>query len=297
MPALIVALLMLAVGLQAAHSQLPPLQTPENASLFYFRAPHAARRAVLGFDGIAADIYWIRALQYYGATKLSTDPAKRYDDLYPLLDLTTTLDPHFDIAYKFGAIFLSERFPNGPGRADQAIALLEKGLAAQPHEWEFAQQIGFVHYWWRNDYRAAADWFLRAGAMPGAPSWLTPLAAVTLAQGGSRASSRQLWQQVSASATEDWLKQQADQRLRQLDALDRIDALVEAARRYLARTGALPQTWDDLVRAGELQVPPVDPAGYPFVLDPQRAVIRLSPQSTLNPLPVEPVRVEQAPAR
>ena len=35
--------------------------------------------------------------------------------LYPLLDLTTTLDPHFNIAYRFGAIFLSEPYPAGPG--------------------------------------------------------------------------------------------------------------------------------------------------------------------------------------
>ena len=52
-----------------------------------------------------------------------------YDLLYPLLDLTTTLDPLFNIAYRFGAIFLAEAYPAGAGRPDLAVALLEKGIA------------------------------------------------------------------------------------------------------------------------------------------------------------------------
>ena len=52
-----------------------------------------------------------------------------YALLYPLLDITTTLDPLFNIAYRFGAIFLAEAYPAGAGRPDLAIALLEKGIA------------------------------------------------------------------------------------------------------------------------------------------------------------------------
>ena len=97
---------------------------------------------------------------------------KSYKLLYPLLDLTTTLDPHFNIAYRFGAIFLSEPYPGGPGRTDQAIALLERGLAANPTRWQYAQDAGFVHYWYRQDYKAAAEWFDRAARIEGAPWWL-----------------------------------------------------------------------------------------------------------------------------
>ena len=70
-----------------------------------------------------------------------------------LLDLTTTLDPHFNIAYRFGAIFLVHEPPNGPGRADQAIALLEKGSRRNPTRWQYAHDIGFIHYWYTGDYR------------------------------------------------------------------------------------------------------------------------------------------------
>ena len=77
--------------------------------------------------------------------------AGEYELLQPLLDLTTTLDPFFTVAYRFGAIFLSEVPPGGPGRPDQAIALLEKGIAAQPGKWQYFHDIAFVHYWQLRD--------------------------------------------------------------------------------------------------------------------------------------------------
>src|SRR5262249_48340138 len=151
---------------------------------------------------LAADVYWIRAIQHYGSTKrrLAAQPtppdpsaananASDYHNLYKLLDLTTSLDPRFDIAYRFGAVFLAEGYPNGPGRPDLSVRLLEKGLRERPDKWQYMQDIGFVHYWYERDYRAAADFFRRASEVPGAPLWLRPLAAATLAQGGDRRSS------------------------------------------------------------------------------------------------------------
>src|SRR5204862_5788881 len=134
-----------------------------------------ARRLSLAYTGLAADVYWSRAIQYYGRTKsrlamefppppaLVADPAVSYPLLYPLLDLTTTLDPRFNIAYRFGAIFLAEQYPGGAGRPDLAMKLLGKGLREQPDKWEYMQDIGFLNYWWIHDYRTAAEWFSRAG--------------------------------------------------------------------------------------------------------------------------------------
>ena len=124
--------------------------------------------STLGFDALAADLYWIRAIQYFGGRRgCRREPRQDYDLLYPLLDLTTTLDPHFNIAYRFGAIFLAEPYPGGPGRPDLAIALLEKGLRGMPDKWEYMQDIGFVHYWWRHDYPGGARWFEAASQVAG----------------------------------------------------------------------------------------------------------------------------------
>jgi len=283
----LVVLFAAVIGLQMIQANQPPLAAPEGVgtNLLYVRSPQVVERATLSFHALLADIYWIRAVQHYGGTKLSKQPNKQYDVLYPLLDLTTSLDPYFDVVYKFGSVFLAEPYPSGAGRPDQAIALLEKGLRTRPDKWELAQGIGFVYYWWLADYQNAAMWFNRAADLPNAPDWLRPLAAVTLAQGGNRASSRVLWSEIARNADADWLRDQASFRLKQLDALDGIDFIQRIVDQYRARTGALPASWGDLMRAGLLRGVPPDPTGVPFRLDPATAKVTLDPSSSLNPLP------------
>jgi tetratricopeptide (TPR) repeat protein len=285
---LIVLLLVGVVGLQAARERLDPLTLPDGVTgnLLYVRSPEFLTRAALSYDALLADVYWIRTVQHFGRTKLSDAADKQYDLLYPLLDLTTSLDPRFNIAYQFGAIFLAEAFPGGAGRPDLAIALLEKGLKAQPDRWQFAQDLGFVHYWWRQDYARAAEWFQRAADMPRAPNWLAAMAAVTLAQGGNRESSRRLWQEVLGGSGEaEWLRRQAEFRLTQLDAMDQIAALEDLIEAYERQVGSRPRAWLDLVRAGALGGIPIDPERHPYVLDPVAGDVTLSPDSPLNPLP------------
>jgi tetratricopeptide (TPR) repeat protein len=286
--AAVVVLLAAVVGLQAARERQEGTGRPAGpaAHILYVRSPAFMKRAALSYDSLVADVYWIRAVQHYGQTKLSGAADKQYDLLFPLLDLTTSLDPRFNIAYRFGAIFLAENYPAGAGRPDQAIALLEKGLQQQPGKWEFAQDIGFVHYWFRQDYMQAAEWFTRASQMPKAPNWLQALAAVTLAKGGSRESSRQLWQEVLNSAEAEWLQEQARFRLSQLDAMDQIAALEGAVALYRERTGTQPRVWADLIRAGYLRGLPVDPRGHQYQLDPFAGTVALARDSPLNPLPV-----------
>jgi hypothetical protein len=275
---LLLALAGSAVGLQAMRDEVAPAAAAGPA--LYVRSTAFATRAMLSYDSLAADVYWMRALQHYGRTKLSDGP-KDYELLYPLLDLTTSLDPRFNIAYRFGAIFLAEAPPAGAGRPDLAIALLEKGLAAQPSHWEFAQDIGFVHYWWRHDYERAADWFARAAVIPGAPNWMQGLVAVTRARGGDRETSRRLWTEVLEGDWEDWLRAQARFRLKQLDAMDHIDELERLVQEYRRDAGRMPPGWT----AMGLARPPVDPDGFPYRLDPSSGEVSLDPGSTVNPLP------------
>lgn len=255
-------------------------------SVLYVKSGEALRRLSLSFSPLLADVYWVRAVQYYGGTRLSASSTKRYDLLYPLLDITTSLDPRFNIAYRFGSIFLAENYPGGAGRPDLAIALLEKGFRANPARWQYLQDIGFVYYWWMGDYRRAGEWFNKAADVPGAPWWLRSLAAVTLAQGGDRQSSRRLWQALRETADNDWLRNNADLRLAQLDALDAIDQLTMVVRDFTARTGAIPASWDAIVQVRLLRGIPLDPTGVPYVLNAGTGDVTVGVESHLNPLPV-----------
>ena len=274
-----------AIAVHAAGARWVPRPDVDRPDVLYIRSPGVARRAVLRYQGLAADVYWIRAIQHFGQEHLAPPPHVRtYGLLYPLLDLTTTLDPYFSIAYRFGAIFLGEPYPGGPGRPDLAIALLNKGLATQPAKWQYMQDLGFVYYWHLRDYRTAASYFERAAGIPGAPSWLRPLAAVTLAEGGHRSASRTLWQQL-AQSDEDWLRDAARLRLAQLDAMDVIEALRVRVEQYRQAHPGQPVTWESLVAARLLPGIPIDSSGTPFTLDPTSGSITVAQESKLFPLP------------
>jgi hypothetical protein len=276
-----IALLGAAIAIQAARDSAYPLRAREAERMLYVSSPAALRRMALEFQALASDVYWIRAIQHYGGDRLSNDGRRKYELLQPLLDITTTLDPFFTIAYRFGAIFLSEPEPGGPGRPDEAIALLEKGIRAQPEKWQYDHDIGFVHYWHLQDPAGAAEWFQRAAAKPGAPNWLSPLAASMLSA-HDRRSARFLWQQILQS-DQPWLRRTAERSLLQLQAMDEMDRLREIVRR--AGAGAQPLTWGLLVQRRVLPGVPVDPLGAPYVLDPQSGEVSLSSDSKLAPLP------------
>jgi hypothetical protein len=302
--AVAVMLLAAAVQLQALRERVYPPPPPEE-DVLYLTSGAAVRRFTGAYNAVAADAYWVRAIQYYGGTKrrfaadalapaappmIAAVDSEQYRQLYPLLDITTTLDPRFNIAYRFGAVFLAEGYPAGPGRPDLAIKLLEKGLRERPEKWEYMQDIGFVHYWYLHDYRSAADWFDKAAHVPGAPWWLKSLAATTLLQGGDRRSSRTMWEAIRQSAEIDWLRKDAERRLAQFRALDDIDALQAVIAKFIAQTGTTPDNWLPVVRANRWRGVPADPAGIPYEMAPGGRV-QLSQGSPLWPLPIEPQNI------
>ncbi len=271
-----------AVAVQMFRDARFPRTERETQRILYVRSGAALKRMALEFDAVAADTYWIRAIQHYGGGRLAPDRERQYELLYPLLDITTTLDPYFTIAYRFGAIFLSEEPPGGPGRPDQAVALLRKGLAAQPGKWQYSLDIGFVYYWHLRDFKAAAAWFERAARQPNAPNWLAPLAATMLIRGGDRTSARFLWQQM-LQADQPWLRRNAQRRLAQLDALDQIDRLQQIARR--ATPSGSPYSWELLIERRVLRGVPLDPAGTPYEIDAETGHVQVSSRSELFPMP------------
>jgi tetratricopeptide (TPR) repeat protein len=285
-PALLLILLAAAVvWLQMYRDRRFELTAPAQQVL-YVRSPAVMTRLALSYDAILADVYWIRTVQYYGGTRLSPNPNKNYDLLNPLLDLTTSLDPQFSVAYRFGAFFLAEHAPGGADRPDLAIRLLEKAMAANPERWEYPHDVGFVYYR-RGDYPRAAEWFQRAADVPGSPNWLPPLVGVTLAAAGDVTASRVLWQNLLTNTDEEWLRQIARHRLLQLDAIDVIRQLNRVTAAYRARHGSPPSSWDALIRDGLLRGVPRDPADHAFVLDADSGTVTVADDSPMSPLPTE----------
>jgi tetratricopeptide (TPR) repeat protein len=285
--AALVTLLAAAVALQVVRDRIFA-HTAVDKQVLYVSNPEVMRRVALSYDTLLADVYWIRALQHFGGERQKPGSVRRYDLLYPLLDLATTLDSRFSIAYRFGAIFLAEPHPGGAGRPDQAIALLKKGLAFNPGKWDYFHDIGFIYYWHLRDYQQAADWFSRGGALPGAPWWLNTYAAVMLTRGGDREASRALWTQIGQNDESDWLRRTSRLRLAQLDALDQIDILTRIVTDFTKRTGQRAESWEQLAAAGAVRGLPLDPSGTPYKIDADTGEIGVAENSELWPLPTEP---------
>ena len=281
-------LLLVSFGIQVIRDRGWQPYRPEN-SVLWVRSGTAAAKLSLGYKNLLADIYWMRAVVYYGAKRRGGGERPNYDQLFPLLDLVTSLDPHFHVAYRFGAVFLSEAYPNGPGRPDLALELLQRGIARDAGRWTYYHDAGFICYWSLNDLPRAAEWFAQGGDRPGAPEWLKPLAAVTLAEGGSRDSSRRLFNELRNSDI-PYIRTNAERRLQQLDVMDRVDALTPALKRFTERVGRLPLDIEEFAREERLPGLPTDSTGTPLIIDAAAGRIDVSTESPLWPLPVEPAR-------
>jgi len=173
---------------------------PQEEALYLWSGKHI-KAAVPGFEGIAADVYWLRTVQYFGG-QLVFSRDRNFALLYPLVDIATTLDPRLEVAYRYGAVFLSEPAPVGAGRPREGIAILERGVAAVPGNWRLRQDLGFFTYLFLHDVKRAAGILEEAADVPGAPFWLRTLAADLLLKGGERQTARAMWTQMYEQAEE-----------------------------------------------------------------------------------------------
>ena len=139
------------------------------------RSPKLLKLATLEYATLAADIYWTRAVQYYGGKRLGED--SNLESLWPLLDAATTLDPNLLPAYRFGATFLGEPAPRGAGRPDLAIELLQRGMKENPDYWRLDQDLGNIYYLELKDYSNAGQAYLNGSTKPGAAAWMKIMAA------------------------------------------------------------------------------------------------------------------------
>ncbi len=260
---------------QELDRSLEPFRVEEQQ--LYLTSGEWAKRLSLGYDGLLACIYWTRAVQYFGRQRLGQ---REYALLYPLLDITTTLDPQLFLAYRFGAIFLTEKPPGGPGRPDQAIALLEKGIRQNPEFWRFWYDLGFVYYRALRDYQKAAQAFYKGAEYPDAAPWMRVMAARVEAEGGTREHARFLWTELYNSTDDPTLRQSAQAHLAGLQVDDEIEALQKVIARYREASGQTPQSFQELIDAGVFPGLPVDPTGHPYRLGPDGSVL-LHPESPI----------------
>jgi len=237
------------------------------------------RQLSLGYEGLLADIYWTRVVQYFGGKRVAH--STQFKLLGPLLQITTDLDPHLIIAYRFGSIFLADKPPRGAGEPLEALALLRRGIVANPEYWRFWEDVGFVYYWDLKDYAAAARAFQAGSERPGAMTWMRALAAKVAAQGGELATSKFLWSEIAHQAGNEEIRKNAEEHLTAIQATEEIAKLEEWVALYNSRQQQPARSFQALVTAGYLRTLPRDPSGKPYVLD-ASGHVKLNPRSSVD---------------
>jgi hypothetical protein len=232
----------------------------------------------LEYAPLIAELYWTRAVQYYGDKRGHADP--NFDLLWPLLDITTTLDPQLLAAYRFGATFLSERPIAGAGRPDLGVELVERGIKANPEYWRLYEDLGFIYYIHMKDYAKASAAFLEGSKNPQAYDWMKVMAARIAEKGDSRATSMFLWSELYQSTKDPAIKQNAQVHLQLLRAEADCEQLDVLAAEYEKRTGRRPGTVRELISAGMLPGTPLDPLGTVYVFG-KNGKAEISPSSPL----------------
>ncbi len=242
----------------------------------YVPSPKILQRMSLGYNGLLADIYWTRAVQYFGVHHYVR--SKQYKLLKPLLDIATTLDPHLVVAYEFGAVFLAQQPPEGAGDPEAAVRLVERGVRANPSAWRLYYNLGFIHYFERHDDTAAAAAFERGSRVPGALPWMKVMAAHMSQHAGDLQTARFLWSSLYETTENEEIRANAAKHLRALQVDEEVSLLEKLVTGFHQRTGRWPANWAEMVAAGYLRSVPHDPTRRPYRLTPGARVLVQVPE-------------------
>ena len=247
------------------------------------------QRLSLGFNGLVADWYWMRALQYVGSKVLNIPGHIQLDSLgqldlrllAPLLDTATTLDPQFMEPYQYAAIVLPE--VDMPA----AIRITKKGIAANPSAWRLYHHLGYI-YWQQGDFHAAGEAYSQGAPLPGAPRWMEAMKARMATEGGSRDMAREIYRRMYEEPGDSKVKEMARLRLLELDSLDEREAIRRVLTLYQSKANRCPASWREIegvLRSLRLSVDPtgapLDPSGTPYILVNRNCEVDLDPKSEI----------------
>lgn len=263
----------------------------------YISSGKSLKRASLGFDGLLADLYWLRTIQYFGGKSqqikgdmnIGNVNEWKLNLLESLVNITTELDPNYVSAYRLGSLFLPDINPEG------AIKLAQRAIADNPTDWRLQQDIGFI-FWKLQRYGEASEAYLQGSKLPDAPKWMEQMAAIMRANGGDRSTAKQMFLQIYETTDDPTVKKTSLGRLQSYQAEDEIAFLNRLLTSYREQKGSCPASLSHLMRALPSQalepikqagmgfdegLMPLDPHGIAYSYDTAACAVALANHSTI----------------
>lgn len=179
--------------------------------LSYYPSGQHLRAAAFGHDQAAADLAWLRAVQYYGEHR-ATD--NRFQRMPHVFDILTTLAPRFVSPHVFGAFALAQEGGDFPA----AERLMRKGIEANPNSGRLAFELGFLYYVrpGGRDLRRAAEYFEQAARQPDSPPASARFAAFARQHAGDLRVAYELWSSVKRESPNRYMREIAERNLEQI---------------------------------------------------------------------------------
>jgi len=230
----------------------------------------AVRWLSLGHPTLAANLYWLRAVQYMGDPRAD---ARGWDKLFPLVDLVTDLDPGHGYAYQVSGNVLG-----AAGRVGESNRLLEKGIRNVPNRYILPFHRAVNAFLYQGDYAEAGRWFERAAQTPGAPPHLRDNVVAFYVKGNRAEAAIGFLEHLLTSASDPESRKALERQLERARIEQVAWSLDEAIERYRVRFGLGPIELGALVDAGVLAAVPPDPLGGSWYLGSDGRV-----RSSVNP--------------
>jgi hypothetical protein len=249
-----------ALALLAAPPRKPPRGPHEE--------PLLPRKEVLQVVGrshlpLVVDYLWLQLIQETGRARTAED----YRDIYPYADLLTDMDPKFNLVYRFAGTAL----PTNLGReqwvnTEESTRIIRKGLPYFPDDLQLNMLLAYNLSTFHQQYREAAQVMEHASKLPGAPSYLGPLATRLYAQSGEVNAGMALALSLAESAQDEETRAAFEQRIRDLKMEAELQRVDKAIASFRASFGAAPPDLPTLLWLGFLDRPPFDPEGGGFYI-------------------------------
>lgn len=263
----------------------------------YVNSGKALKRASLGFDGLIADLYWLRTIQYFGGKSqqikgdLNVGNVSEWNMtlLEPLINITTELDPNYVSAYRFGSLFLPDINP------ESAIRMAQRAITDNPTDWRLQQDLGFI-FWKLKRFNEASEAYLQGSRLPDAPKWMEQMSAIMRANGGDRETAKQMFFRIYETTDDPTVKKTSLGRLQSYQAEDEVAFLNRLLTGFHEQKGTCPTSLPALLKAlspNALQqikqaglhfdedLTPLDPHGFAYTFDNVMCAVVLAPDSTI----------------
>lgn len=245
-------------------SQPPKRPTTRVTSGVVALNPRLLRILWAGYRAAAADFYWVRTIEQIGGAST----ADEYRDVGVWANLATDLDPKFRLVYQFAAVAM----PFNVGRntwvnGDESTALIKKGLAEFPDNYNLQYLLAHNLIFYSHDYVAAGELLRTMAIKPGAPAFLGPLATRVLAQGGEIDAAIDFARNGVETAQSDETREVFRHRIRQLETERVLQQIDKAVTLFRETEHRLPGGIAELLTQGSLAQMPLDPSGGMIYID------------------------------